>query len=216
MNRKLQVVALFLSVFFLVPSAVSSVIAIGPGSLPVGSPTLTFTGLNAIEVNGLVVSGVLFNYSLGNGGVIIDGGPGMTNDIAPPNIVSIGPDNGILTITLPSLANNFGYGYAILSTSTVVNATTINLYNGSTAVGSLSYNGLPDPIFAGGFAGISSTLAFNRVQLAFNSAVAPAFALDNVTFTPLPEPSTLLLVGTGLCLVLISKFKSQGRGDVKE
>ena len=135
--------------------------------------------------------------------MVIDGGPGPTNNIAPPNIVSIGNDTGTLTLMLPSLVDTFGYGYAILNTVAVPNATAIALFNGATPVGTLSYNGVPDPTFTGGFAGIFSTLAFNRVQLTFNAAAAPAFAVDNIrTFnTPVaavPEPATLLLLSAGL------------------
>src|SRR5262249_25384233 len=146
-----------------------------------GSTLTTFTGLpSGLEVNGLTVAGINFSYSLGNGQVIIDGGPGTTNNITPPNIVSVGNNTGILTLTLPSLVDTFGYGYAILSGAAVANATTIALFSGVTPVGSLSYNSTPDPLFSGGFAGIQSTIPFNRVQLTFNSVAAPAFALDNI------------------------------------
>ena len=94
----------------------------------------------------------------------------------------------------------FGFGYAILNTIAVPNATTISLFNGATPVGSRAYDGAPDPAFTGGFAGIQSTEVFNRVQLVF-SAAGPAFAVDNVRTglsTPVPEPATIVLLGTGL------------------
>ena len=180
----------------------ADVIGVGPGAFPPGTTPITFTGLaDGTEVNGLSFGGILFSYSLGNGHLIIDGGPGVTNNVGPPNIVSIGNPAGILTLTLSGLSNTFGYGYAVLNTVPVANATTITLFNGVTNVGSLAYNGLPDPIFAGGFAGIQSTLAFDRVQITFNSAAAPAFALDNIlvaSTAPVPEPATMLLLGAGL------------------
>jgi len=101
-------------------------------------------------------------------------------------------------VSLPALANLFGYGYAILNTVPVANATTISLFNGVTPVGSLSYNGVPDSIFTGGFAGIFSTLPFNRAELTFNSALAPAFALDNIRVANVPEPSAMFLIATGM------------------
>ena len=171
-----------------------------------GSPLLNFNGLaNGTEVNGLVVSGVTFSYTLGgtptNGAVIIDGGPGTTNNIAPPNIVSVGNDSGILGVTLPSPATLFGYGFAILDVGAVANAATISLFMGSTPVGSLSYSGANDPVFTGGFAGIQSTIPFNRAELTFNSLVAPAFAVDNITYSnPLPEPATASMVLSALAL----------------
>jgi hypothetical protein len=131
---------------------------------------------------------------LGNGIVVIDGGPGVTNNITPPNIVSVGNNTGVLGVLLPSQSTLFGYGYAILNVGPVSNATTIALFLGANPVGSLSYAGVPDPTFTGGFAGIQSTLPFDRVQLTFNSTVAPAFAVDNVRFAAIPEPSTYWLM----------------------
>src|SRR4051812_37501552 len=62
-----------------------------------GTILLTFDGLaSGTEVNGLVYGGVTFRYSLGNGNVEIDAGPGTTNNITPPNIVSTGNPLGTL------------------------------------------------------------------------------------------------------------------------
>lgn len=186
-------------------SASAAVIAVGLAAFPTGSGLITFDGLaTGTEVNGLTVGGLQFNYSLGNGMVIINGGPGITNNITPPNVVSIIAKNtGVLTLTLPSPASLFGYGYAIFNTAPVTNATTISLFSGATPEGTLSYNAAPDPLFAGGFAGIQSTIPFDRVALTFNSLASPAFALDNVRIaTGVPEPSTLLLVLAGAIVVL--------------
>src|SRR4029079_11344382 len=102
-------------------------------------------------------------------------------------VVGNGATSGVLSVTLPGLTSAFGYGYALATTVTVTNATTIALFNGATAVGTRSYTGVADPVFAGGFAGISSTDPFNRVQITFStSATAPGFALDNIRTIPVP------------------------------
>ena len=178
-----------------------------------GDPVTTFNGITSgTEVNGLTVNGITFQYLVGgvptNGQVIIDGGPGATNNIAPPNIVSTGNNAGTLVLTLPTLETGVGYGFALLSQSILPDATTITLFNGSTNVGSLSYAGLPDPGFTGGFAGISSTLPFNIVDITFDSTNVPAFAADNFVFSPLaatPEPESLALVVTGIAGLLGGK-----------
>ena len=175
--------------------------AVPIAAFPAGSTILTFAGLvDGTEVNGLTLGGVLFTYSLGNGNVVIDGGPGVTNNVAPPNIVSVGSPAGILRLTLPGTYSTFGYGFAVLSGSSLASATTISLYSGATNVGSLTYAAAPDPIFAGGFAGIHSDAPFDRVDITFDAAVAPAFALDDIRLaaTVVPEPATLVLVGGGL------------------
>jgi PEP-CTERM motif len=185
-------------------SANASVIAVGPGAFA-GAVPITFAGLvDNTEVNGLAVGGVTFSYSLGNGQVAIDGGPGVTNNVNPPNIVSTGNPAGTLTVNLPDFSTAFGYGYAILAQSAVANATTITLFSGAVNVGSLSYDGVVDPTFTGGFAGIQSTIPFDHVALTFNSVAAPAFALDNILIAAaVPEPSTILLIVSG-AIALIS------------
>jgi hypothetical protein len=194
------IVALFTFLVLSTSIARADVISVGPGAFPPGTTPITFTGLaTGTEVNGLTVGGILFNYSLGNGHVVIDGGPGVTNNVSPQNVVSTGNPTGILTLTLSGLSNTFGYGYAVLNVGSVASATTITLFNGVTNVGSLAYNGMPDPILSGGFAGIQSTLLFNRIQITFNPTAAPAFALDNILVAnTVPEPTTMLLLGTGL------------------
>ncbi len=189
----------------------AAVIPITAGAFPASTP-VTFNGLSEFtEVNGLTVGGITFTYSLGNGIVVIDGGPGVTNNISPQNIVSIGNNTGVLRLALPGFFDSFGYGFAILNTVSVANATTITLFSGMTSVGSLSYAGTPDPTFAGGFAGIQSTIPFNNVALTFNAVAAPAFALDNVRLAAIPEPSTIALTLSGLVAMLIRARRRSGK-----
>src|SRR5712691_9769363 len=122
-------VILLVAIVLSASNALGSTISVGIGAFGPGSTLTTFMGLaDGTEVNGLTVNGILFNYSLGNGQVTIDGGPGTTNNIAPPNIVSVGNNTGVLSMTLPSSVDMFGYGYAVLNTGAVTAATTISLF----------------------------------------------------------------------------------------
>lgn len=189
----------------------AAVIGIDALAFGVGSTLTTFAGqVDGAEVNGLTVDGILFQYSLGSGLVVLDEGPGVTNNITPLNVVSFGNNTGVLSMTLPSTVDAFGYGFAILSFGTVPVATTMSLFNGATPVGSLSFAGTPDPGFSGGFAGIQSTLPFNRVQVTFESTMAPAFALDNIrtSAVAVPEPGSMLLLAIGLCALCSPRHRS--------
>jgi len=183
---------------------------IGPLDFASGATVLNFSTLaDNTEANGLVLDGVLFqvtkNGSSTNGIVIVDGGPGTTGNITPPNLVSISDLDGVaLIISLPNLASQFGYGYAINAGVSVPAATTIELFAGATPIGSISFTGIPDPIFTGGFAGVASDTPFARAVLTFSNA-GDAFAIDNVTFSAnkaSDEGQTLILLSAGVSLLL--------------
>jgi len=187
--------------------------SIGPADFPIGSTLVTFTGLDGAEVDGLNIGDLTFNYSLGTGLLTVGNGPGITNNITAPAVISTGDPSGVLTITLSSFRDAFGFGFALLDTTVVPDATMIKLFSGDENVGSLSYNGKPDPDLTGGFAGIHSTVPFNSVQIIFNSAEAPAFALDNihVSQTAVPEPCSGLLLLSGASLIWTRRCRPVGR-----
>ena len=139
-----------------------------------GATVLDFSALaDNTEANGLIVDGVLFqatkNGSSTNGVVIVDGGPGRTGNITQPNLVSLSDLNAIaLIVSLPNLAIQFGYGYALNAAVSIPVATTIELFAGSAPVGSISFTGIPDPIFTGGYAGVASDTPFDRAVLTFS------------------------------------------------
>src|SRR5256886_1028249 len=182
---------------------------IGPLDFASGATVLDFSALaDNTEANGLIVDGVLFqvtkNSSSANGIVIVDGGPGTTGNISPPNLVSILDLDGFaLIVSLPNFATQFGYGYALRAEISVPAATTIELFAGSTPVGSISFTGIPDPTFTGGFVGVASDTPFDRAVLTF-SDVGDAFAVDNVTFAAnraSDEGETLILLSAGVSVL---------------
>jgi hypothetical protein len=188
---------------------------IGPFDFASGATVLNFSTLaDNTEANGLVLDGVLFqvtkNGSSTNGIVVVDGGPGTTGNISPPNLVSLSDPNGVaLIVSLPNLAIQFGYGYAINAGVSVPAATTIELFAGATSIGSISFTGIPDPIFTGGFAGVASDTPFDRAVLTF-SDVGDAFAVDKVTFAAnraSDEGQTLVLLSAGISVLLFVRAR---------
>ena len=205
----MQTASVFAAAALLCTSASASVVAVGPAAFPTGATLMDFqTVPTGTEVNGLVINGVTFSYAVGgvplNDAVVIGDAPGITNDIFPPNIVSTGNGTGILGIQLPAPVFLLGYGYAIFSIGTLPAATTISVFGGATLLGSLPYTGVSDPFFTGGFAGIQSTIAFDRVQVTFNSGETQGFALDNLQFASVSEPSTVWLLNIGVALLGLS------------
>ena len=111
----------------------------------------------------------------------------------------------------PESRHSVGYGYAILAGISVPAATTIDLFAGPTPLGSISFTGVPDPIFTGGFAGVASDTPFDGAVLTFSNA-SNAFAVDNVTFSAnkaSDEGQTLILLSAGISVLL---FLRAGRG----
>jgi len=217
MKTRISAALVFAWMLSAAPMASASVITVGIGAFPMGSSLTTFTGLPlGTEINGLTINpevgpggAILLEYSLGNGRVALGIGPNTTANINPPAVVSTpGANNGgVLTITLPSLIDTFGYGYALQGTGTILNGTMLSVFNGATLVGSLSYTATPDPSTPGGFSGLRSTIPFNRVEATFNSVSAASFALDNIRTGPavvaVPEPTIVGLLGTGVLGMMI-------------
>jgi PEP-CTERM motif len=214
----MQTANIFAAAAMLCASASASVIAVGESAFPDNSTVINFQGIPlGTEVNGLVVNGVTFSYSVGgqplNGAVAIGNTP-VTNNISPPDILSVGNASGILSIQLSAPVFLLGYGYAIFSSGTLPNATTISVFSGTAPLGTLPYTGTSDPFFTGGFAGIQSTIAFDRVQLTFLSGETQGFALDNLQFPSqsppgVPEPSTVWLLIIGVALLGVSRPRSR-------
>jgi len=210
--RTLSTLALYLLAG---PFSYAALTPIGPLDFASGATTLDFAALpTGTEANGLVLDAVLLqvtkNGTSTSGIVVVDGGPGTTGNITPPNLVSLTDPNGVaLIVSLPNLAIQFGYGYAINAEVSVPAATTIELFAGSTPVGSISFTGIPDPIFSGGFAGVASDTPFDRAVLMF-SDVGDAFAVDNVTFaanTASDEGQTLILLSAGVSVLLFLRAR---------
>jgi hypothetical protein len=111
-------------------------------------------------------------------------------------------------------AGAFGAGATLTTFTGVADGTgvlTLALFDGTTAVGSLSFDGTPDPTFTGGFAGLLSTAPFDRVELTFDTSAVPAFAIDDIRTATVPEPALLVLFGVGLSAVALHRRRARRR-----
>jgi PEP-CTERM motif len=196
-----------------VPSALAALIPIGIGGFSGSDALITYGTVPTDQpVDGQIFGGVLHNFSVGGSpstDATIDAGPGNTNNITLANIE--GNAFGVLKLTLPSDATRLGYGFALAAAGTVLNATAVELFDANNAsLGSLSFNGAPDPTFAGGFAGVQSDVPFLIAQVTFsNVAEGTRFAFDNLRFGPIgttttPEPGSLALIALALCALFAS------------
>ena len=99
-------------------------------------------------------------------------------------------------VALPAPQSLVGFGYSVFGSAPFDG--TINLSSGQNPVGSLSFSGVPDPSNPGGFAGVFSTIPFDRVTVTFSPSIL-AYAVDNLRFATaaIPEPSSLVLMAIG-------------------
>jgi hypothetical protein len=197
----------------LTASGIASATTIPISEASMGPVLIDFGAVQTLApINGVTIGGVLFNFSISgvpSVDAIIDDGPGNTNHVAVANIE--GNTLGVLTLTFPGLESRFGFGYAISTSGAVLNSTHVDLFDAvNTLLGGLSFNGVNDPAFTGGFAGIGSTIPFAKAQVTFNSAAAARFAFDNVRFdaqpvSAVPEPASAILIGTGLAAAALRR-----------
>ena len=186
---------------FTLPSATLSTPAVDTGRI------VNFGEVSAgTAIHGLTIKGFTFSENI-PGGTVSSSGPGTTLNLTSPSAQSGGnysPASYVLTVTMPDATTQFGFGFAILDFVATIPpgyAVTITPYAGATSLGSISYPGIPDPLFDGGFAGIGSTVPFTSARITFG-ATAAAFAIDNIA---VPEPCSLLLLAQSSAMAGLSR-----------
>ncbi|MDQ3668515.1 MAG: PEP-CTERM sorting domain-containing protein [Acidobacteriota bacterium] len=161
-------------------------------------------------VNGLSVMGVTFGFTVG-GMASMDaryGAQGPGNFTFINGRVLEGDAAGLLTLNFSNPTPGLAFGVGLSSFASVMPGFTVELFGASMeSLGVFTTNASPQ--VAGGISEgrfTYSAAPVSRAVINFNESFPPIvpgvhrFALDNLTFepVPVPEPATILLLGTGL------------------
>lgn len=169
-------------------------------SFPSGATTLTMDELPFQPVNGLSFSGVTFHFSIGGNpssdAYYNTGDGGNEQYVQDPALE--GNSLGTLTLDFASPTSGLQLGVARSISGPMTPGLQVSLFDGSlNSIGTFNLNTAVFVNFSEGL--FNSNLTIGRAVLAFpDAADAPRFAIDNLTFTPVPEPSMIGLLGIGL------------------
>lgn len=155
---------------------------------------ITFSELPQQPINGLSYRGVTFSFTIAgtnstdarfNGA-----GPGTITYLSDP--ILEGNTSGVLGFDFALPVSHLSFGVALASTVTLTPGVTVKLSDADFAdVNKTLLTTRPMPNFSEGLFNYDGTPA-SHVSIFFNSA-APRFGLDNLTYTTVPEPSTIAL-----------------------
>lgn len=179
-------------------SAADTVVDYGP---PVTTP---------VPVDGATIGGVLHNYSGGAFANIVDPSGPDINGLEPSNLD--GDADGVLLLTFAGTITRMGFDFARNTSQAIIDAVTIELFDGAISLGSLSYDAVPID-FVGGFAGIEDLDGFTSARITWSDTPsAGRFLIDNLIYgggtASVPEPGSLLLLGVGAAIALMRRRRS--------
>lgn len=186
---------------------------------PPGLVSVTNPGAPAGTSPFLSFRGVSFDFRVGNQ-LSADARYGATG---PGNFTFIqgrvleGDAAGILTLNFGVPTPLLAFGVGLTSQGGLTPGFTVELFNGVQSLGSVAVStgqvaGLPLSVGQFSFSGP----LISRAVINFNEAALSSprrFALDNLTYEPVPEPATLILLGTGLAGIAASVRRRRHQAD---
>ena len=175
------------------------------GTYAAGPTTLTFGELPFQSVDGLSFQGVKFGYNLENtnspDAYYHSYGPGSLDMIDDPSLT--GNSAGILILTFDQPTPILQFGAALNTGNPLSPGFTVELFDeGLNSIGISSVDTIP----ATGVLGFSEALFLHSGTLVLRAFIdfadAPgSFALDNLTYHPIPEPTSLLMGILGILML---------------
>ena len=172
---------------------------------PVSAETIDFTEVPAgTRADGAKIEGVTFNFTV-NGvastmATIGTTGPGTTTITQAPMLE--GPTTGLLTLNFPTPVSQVGFSYVALYQQADPNGLTVTMLDSKG--GTVSKDLAIERIAA--YSGVrydnTPVVPIVRLTIDPNQLRGARFAVDNVTFTPVPEPAGLLPLAASAATLL--------------
>jgi hypothetical protein len=160
---------------------------------------LTFDEMEDTPVVGLTAQGVIFGFKV-NGLDSTDaaygsGGPGDAVYVQDPSLE--GDAMGVLTLDFEVAVDQIQFGMALSADDGLDHYFTVELFDGSlasmgvTSVATSFIQDFHEALFTYGGP------AVKRAVIDFDETPPMRFAMDNLSFNPVPEPTTICLLGLG-------------------